>query len=200
MGNEAVDIALNQISSKLCNKMKVSLLVLALVATLCNSAPAVEQQEQQQQQLYEMAGSSYVDCGSEGDVFHVTGISVSPDTIQIPGDVTVSFTASASQNVSAPITLELSAEVKVSVVKVDLCKEGLIPNCTFADICSDAAQANIPLCPIPAGTITEKQLTIPIPAISIPVNKLEVKAKTVFSQNGKELGCFQVDVDIKIKN
>ncbi|XP_075248061.1 uncharacterized protein LOC142341084 [Convolutriloba macropyga] len=175
--------------------MKISIgLVAFCLATLCNGYPRIEVTP-----MYRAVHSSYTDCGKSSDVFHATGISVSPDTISIPGTITISATISSSANVSAPIKADLDLSAKALGFTIDLCKENII-NCTYADVCADLAADDVPICPIPAGSISVKQLTLPIPSIpQLPhLNKLTVNAKAVLSQGDTELGCFEAKVVLHI--
>ncbi|XP_063726423.1 ganglioside GM2 activator-like isoform X1 [Symsagittifera roscoffensis] len=153
-----------------------------------------QQNNDSSSKLYRVVGSSYSDCGASGDSIHISGISVSPDTISIPGTIVITASITNTANISAPIKADVSVKVKVSIITIDLCAEGLI-NCSFADVCADASATGISLCPVPAGTISVNQLSIPIPAIpSVPVDKVTVEAKAVLSQNGAELGCGEATV------
>ncbi|XP_063726425.1 ganglioside GM2 activator-like isoform X3 [Symsagittifera roscoffensis] len=175
------------------NRFSILVVALALVAKT-QSGPIEEQNNDSSSKLYRVVGSSYSDCGASGDSIHISGISVSPDTISIPGTIVITASITNTANISAPIKADVSVKVKVSIITIDLCAEGLI-NCSFADVCADASATGISLCPVPAGTISVNQLSIPIPAIpSVPVDKVTVEAKAVLSQNGAELGCGEATV------
>jgi len=148
---------------------------------------------------------SYSDCGAASNAGHVQQLSITPDPIQIPGNITVSLKASLATNETAPIkaAIKLQKKSKIGTWNTIPCIDN-IGSCTYDDLCELLAK-NIPLvdgqcppefiehnapcrCPIPAAALS-------IPGLSIAIPKLPPSIPSFLVQ-----GDFQVNVQLTGSN
>jgi len=99
---------------------------------------------------------SFSDCAPANAPAHVTKLSISPDPVELPGNITVAAAAALTANISAPISAEVKLEKKVGVwVKIPCVDD--VGSCSYDDLCKVLAKL-IPLgpdgkCPAPLPSL-----------------------------------------------
>merc|ERR1719461_2161976 len=142
------------------------LLTVALLSTPgnCRDAPNKELHS------FRLSGSQVNECESEADsnLFQVNGLKVSPEVITVPGNVSLTLSATVMGAISAPFKAVVDMKLKLPNDKsVSIPCVGKIGSCSFEDICSEASLSDIDFCPIPAGDYSVGKYDLPLPAIPV---------------------------------
>jgi ganglioside GM2 activator len=133
-------------------------------------------------------------CGSSGDALRLTTCSITPAQISFPGTLSFDIEGSLSQNISAPIKLEVTIQKQIGIWITVPCINETLGSCTFNDLCQ--LQYLSALCPVASGQI-KNTLTLPLPSIAVPDEVAgNYKLKAVVSHDGGEVGCLYLDVSI----
>ncbi|KAM9470075.1 ganglioside GM2 activator-like [Clarias gariepinus] len=163
--------------------------------------------------LTKVSGFSWENCGKGEDPAVMKGLDLSPDPINIPGDLT----ASAAGRTSVPLVSSLSVNVTLEKevagfwVKVP-CVDDL-GSCHYQDICSILDQLippgqNCPEplytyglpchCPFKAGDYTLPQSVFALPKVELPfwLTNGQYRVQGVLGNSGKELGCLKVTLTL----
>ncbi|XP_023237078.1 uncharacterized protein LOC111636053 isoform X2 [Centruroides sculpturatus] len=134
---------------------------------------------------------------------HVKSLSVSPDPIDVPGSVTVSFDVVVATNLTSPIQVDIKMKKKVYFVWVEVPCMDNIGSCSYSDFCdlvpttcpSFVKKAGLPCkCPVIEGEYKLDPTTVEIPNIPLPsfLEDGDYKATVNGFHNGKQLFCYNV--------
>eukprot|EP00043_Microstomoeca_roanoka_P008484 m.81701 g.81701 ORF g.81701 m.81701 type:complete len:201 (+) comp14262_c0_seq1:214-816(+) len=141
--------------------MASSALIVALAACLALAAAVPVKQmhlHHEEPATLRLTSFNFHDCGQASDPGHVSKLTISPDPIKLPGNVTVAVAASLSSNVTSPIQVDLTMEKKVGVwVKIPCVDD--IGSCKYDDLCQ--VLQKIPLTP-------DGKCPDPLPTLGVP--------------------------------
>ncbi|EGD82944.1 hypothetical protein PTSG_03577 [Salpingoeca rosetta] len=163
---------------------------------------------------------SFSDCAPSSAPAHVSKLSISPDPIKLPGNITFSAAGSLSATVDAPIKAEVKLEKKVGVwIKIPCVDD--IGSCSYDDLCKVLAKL-IPVdphgnCPAPLPSmgipcrcpLTSFNFNVPTTTVSAPAlppsvpswlsngdYKATLEAKT---NAGDVLFCANIELSLETK-
>ncbi|RUS72646.1 hypothetical protein EGW08_019584 [Elysia chlorotica] len=134
----------------------------------------------------------------------VNTISLKPDPLKLPGNVTAGGAVTINSPVGSPLKVALDVYYKVfgAWIKVPCVDD--IGSCTYDDFCKKINIASCPpeivkagltcKCPFPAGNFSVSSATLPITA-SLPVSG-DVKVEATATMSGKLVTCAQVQLTI----
>ncbi|CAF0900342.1 unnamed protein product [Brachionus calyciflorus] len=122
---------------------------------------------------------SFSNCGPSNDPFRVKSLSLLPDPLKIPGNVTFSGDATFDTMVSSPIIMTLKIIKIVGPFKVEIPCIDNMGSCTYSDVCSMLPKPgdcpaffkehDIPCsCPFPAGEYSAKNVQIAVESSQKP--------------------------------
>ncbi|GFN77842.1 ganglioside gm2 activator [Plakobranchus ocellatus] len=155
------------------------------------------------------------DCGTEDDIFEIKSISVKPQEIPIPGDVTVSVDVEIYRDlVGAQLDLEVYIQTYLGFFWTSVPCIGDVGSCTY-DGCKLLDNFNATGCPpqlanhnIPCtcDTIKAGKYSLPSEKISIPAmsglwswlatGDYKADLKLLDRTTNKHVGCLHVEVTI----
>lgn len=163
--------------------------------------------------LSKILGFSWENCGKPDDPAVLKALSVSPDPIGIPGDLTASASGSTSVALVSPLSVNVTLEKEVAGIWVKIPCVEEIGSCHYADGC-DLLNQLIPPgqdcpeplhtyglpchCPFKAGDYTLPQSDFYVPNIDLPfwLTNGNYRVEGVLGNMGKELGCLKVSLTI----
>ncbi|ESO93688.1 hypothetical protein LOTGIDRAFT_228500 [Lottia gigantea] len=144
---------------------------------------------------------SLKNCGDKSkEVFSLTYLSITPDPLVFPGQLTVSFTGTAHKNIQSPVNANVT--LKNSKTGVYPCVAN-IGSCDYNDLCAmleliqvcppPLTSAGIPCkCPINEGNYKLKEASFDVEAVVLPPGDYMAQANMT---SGTDLiGCYQVYV------
>uniref|UniRef100_A0A3Q0S704 Ganglioside GM2 activator n=1 Tax=Amphilophus citrinellus TaxID=61819 RepID=A0A3Q0S704_AMPCI len=163
--------------------------------------------------ILQVSGFSWKNCGQLDDPAVLKTLSVSPDPISIPGDLTASASGSTSVELSAPLALNVTLEKEVAGfwVKVPCLEE--VGSCHYQDACDILNQLIPPgqdcpeplhtyglpcRCPFKAGSYSLPQSDFYLPNVDLPywLTNGNYRVQGVLGSQGKELGCLELTLSI----
>ncbi|XP_013409566.1 ganglioside GM2 activator [Lingula anatina] len=145
----------------------------------------------------------WTNCGQASDPIVVKNLTLSPQPVRVPGNITVSGAVIFKENLVSPISVKVTMEAK-EFFWITLPCEDNVGSCSYANVCAmmpPSQQCPPQLvkiglqckCPVKAGTYVVPPLSValPKPPISVPATTLKVKAE--FSHKEQALGCYQLE-------
>lgn len=158
------------------------------------------------------------DCdasSSSTHLIHFDDIQFSPETVQVPGNITVSAKVTLDQDLSAPITAAVEIKKRVLNWWVTIpCTSDQVGSCTYDDICQylpnegkedsdpcpkEFTEVNLPCkCPVAKDVYQVKDFTaaIPKPDIDLPLSgQYQVTAR--ITQQDTDIGCVQLAITVQ---
>ncbi|XP_070818813.1 ganglioside GM2 activator [Chaetodon trifascialis] len=161
----------------------------------------------------QILGFDWKNCGQPDDPAVLKTLTVSPDPISIPGDLTASASGSTSVELSAPLSLNVTLEKEVAGfwVKVPCVEE--LGSCHYPDVCDVLDQLIPPgqdcpeplhtyglpcRCPFKAGSYSLPQSDFYLPNMDLPywLTNGNYRVQGVLGSEDKELGCVQVALSL----
>ncbi|KAK5864350.1 hypothetical protein PBY51_015599 [Eleginops maclovinus] len=154
-------------------------------------------------------GFDWQNCGQPDAPAVLKTLTVSPDPISIPGDLTASASGSTSVELAAPLSVNVTLEKEVAGFWVKIpCLEEL-GSCHYKDACDILNQLMPPgpLCPEPlhtyglpchcpfkAGSYSLPQSDFSLPDMDLPywLTNGHYRVQGVLGAEGKELGCLKL--------
>eukprot|EP00049_Salpingoeca_infusionum_P022712 m.8301 g.8301 ORF g.8301 m.8301 type:complete len:206 (+) comp5342_c0_seq1:56-673(+) len=160
---------------------------------------------------------SFTDCAAASAPLHIASLSISPDPVQIPGNVTLALSGGVlSVSLDSPIAVSLTLEKKIGGwIKIPCVDD--IGSCDYPDVCT--LLEKIPLkngkCPDPLPSmgipcrcpLSPFKFDVPATDISIPTlppsvpswltngdYKIQAEGKT---SGGGQAFCFELEVSLK---
>eukprot|EP00055_Hartaetosiga_balthica_P002674 m.4832 g.4832 ORF g.4832 m.4832 type:complete len:204 (-) comp2297_c0_seq1:449-1060(-) len=193
----------------------VVLLVACGAAILTSAIPTLRFHKEPMLTQLKLGAFSYTNCG-KSDAAQITSLSISPDPIELPGNITFSMAAMLGAQVAAPIKLELTLEKKVGVwVKIPCVDD--IGSCTYPDVCTllekiplQNGKCPAPLpslgipcrCPLSTFKVNVPPTTVEAPKLppSVPswLSNGDYKATfKAYTNAGTELLCSEIEISLK---
>ncbi|CAG04534.1 unnamed protein product [Tetraodon nigroviridis] len=163
--------------------------------------------------ITEVQGFDWKNCGRPDVPAVLQSLTVSPDPIAIPGDLTASASGSTSVELSSPLSLNLTLEKEVAGLWVKIpCVEQL-GSCHYRDAC-DLLSRLIPpgqdcpeplhtyglpcRCPFKAGSYALPQSQFYLPYVDLPywLTNGNYRVQGLLGGEGQELGCLKLSLSI----
>ncbi|XP_056425451.1 ganglioside GM2 activator-like isoform X2 [Hyla sarda] len=136
----------------------------------------------------------------------IKSLSISPDPVSMPGDVTVSLVLNTDVSLSSPLQIKITAEKELLGEWLTVPCVDKFGSCTYTDICElldsffkPGQQCPGPLatyglpchCPFKAGSYALPTTTFKIPNLSLPSWMADgsYRVTGVLTHNNKEIGC-----------
>eukprot|EP00052_Salpingoeca_macrocollata_P030459 m.319618 g.319618 ORF g.319618 m.319618 type:complete len:206 (-) comp23320_c0_seq1:109-726(-) len=205
--------------------MQLAPVLFALIA-VCSAVPAAPRDALHQVLVTRFHESgltlkefSFADCAAASAPVHIPKLSITPDPIPLPGNITVSAMGNLTATLTAPLKLELTLEKKEGVwVKIP-CVDN-IGSCTYNDACAlldkiplnkTTGQCPDPLpalkvpcrCPLPPFGLNVPALAIALPKLPPDVPKWlasgEIKVHAEMFMGGQQIMCVDVTVTLDAK-
>ncbi|XP_026773314.3 ganglioside GM2 activator [Pangasianodon hypophthalmus] len=163
--------------------------------------------------LSKIVGFSWENCGKADDPAVMKSLTLSPDPINIPGDLTASASGTTSVALVSPLSVNVTLEKEVAGywVKVPCVDE--LGSCHYQDICDILNQLIPPgqdcpeplhtyglpcHCPFKAGDYSLPQTVFSLPKTELPfwLTNGQYRVQGVLGNLGKELGCLKVSLSL----
>ncbi|KAF7707461.1 ganglioside GM2 activator [Silurus meridionalis] len=163
--------------------------------------------------IAKVVGFSWENCGKADDPAVMKSLSLSPDPINIPGDLTASAAGTTSVALVSPVSLNVTLEKEVAGfwVKVPCLEE--LGSCHYPDACDILDQLIPPgqdcpeplhtyglpcHCPFKAGDYSLPQSVFSLPKVELPfwLTNGQYRVQGVLGNLDKELGCLKVTLTL----
>ncbi|KFO26629.1 ganglioside GM2 activator isoform X2 [Fukomys damarensis] len=159
---------------------------------------------------------SWDNCDEGKDPAVIKSLTVEPDPIVIPGNMTVSTEGKTSVSLRSPLQVELTVEREVAGLWIKIpCVEKL-GSCTYEDICNmlttyipPGEPCPEPLhtyglpchCPFKEGTYSLPRSDFTVPELELPgwLSSGNYRVQSILSSGGKRLGCVKISASLKGK-
>ncbi|ELU03813.1 hypothetical protein CAPTEDRAFT_155689 [Capitella teleta] len=152
-------------------------------------------------------GFSWSSCSAAGDPSNLTSLSLTPDPLKIPGNITVSFSGELGVDLSTPIKLELMLKKKVFFWVEIPCIDN-VGSCTYDDVCALLKSFKCPpvfvkhgipcRCPVKAGKYSLPSSDIFIDPAGIPsfLEDGDYRAQAKLLKGDQEITCVNIQISI----
>ncbi|XP_007528830.1 ganglioside GM2 activator [Erinaceus europaeus] len=164
----------------------------------------------------QLSGFSWDNCDEGKDPALITSLTVEPDPIVIPGNLTISGETKTDVALKAPQQVELTVEKEVAGLWIKIPCVEQIGSCKYEDICdilNDLIPPGHPCpeplrtyglpchCPIRAGTYSLPKSDFTLPDLELPswLSTGHYRIQGILSSNGKRLGCIKIAASLKGK-
>ncbi|XP_001109570.1 ganglioside GM2 activator [Macaca mulatta] len=167
-----------------------------------------------QAHLKKLGSFSWDNCDEGKDPAVIRSLTLEPDPILIPGNVTVGVVGSTSVPLSSPLKVELVLEKEVAGLWIKIPCTDYIGSCTFEDFC-DVLDMLIPTgepcpeplrtyglpchCPFKEGTYSLPKSEFVVPHLELPswLTTGNYRIESILSNRGKRLGCIKIAASLK---
>uniref|UniRef100_A0A2K6FUS4 Ganglioside GM2 activator n=1 Tax=Propithecus coquereli TaxID=379532 RepID=A0A2K6FUS4_PROCO len=188
-------------------------LLLALGLLLAGPAAPARVHLKQPSQL---GSFSWDNCDEGKDPAVIKSLTLEPDPIVVPGNVTISAQGKTTVALSSPLTVELTVEKEVAGFWVKIPCVEQIGSCTYEDFC-DVLDTLIPPgepcpeplhtyglpchCPFKDGTYSLPKSDFTVPDLELPswLSTGNYRVESILSSSGKRLGCVKIAASLKGK-
>ncbi|XP_037657983.1 ganglioside GM2 activator [Choloepus didactylus] len=159
---------------------------------------------------------SWDNCDEGKDPAVVKSLTLEPDPIAIPGNLTVSAEVKTGVPLTSPQKVELTVEKEVAGLWVKIPCLDQIGSCTYDDVC-DVLNTLIPPgqacpeplhtyglpchCPFKEGTYSLPKSDFTVPDLEIPswLSSGNYRVLGILSSGGKRLGCLKISASLQGK-
>lgn len=147
-----------------------------------------------------MLSFEWSDCGRPTDFVHVKSISLSPDPLRVPGNLTIAFQWETKAALAAPISLDLKLEKKISFIWIDVPCDRIPGGCHHDDVCGELSKEACPPtyedchCPFKQGSYVLPPTTFAVKGGGVPSG--DYKATAWLKQGGTELACVYLKLSV----
>lgn len=160
---------------------------------------------------------AWENCGPPSEPGVIKSLSVSPDPIAVPGDVTVSVSAASTIIFTAPLKAVVTLEKKLGDMWLKIPCVDELGSCVYDDLCAildslvppgqpcpqPLQSYGIPChCPFKAGTYTLPSSEFFIPNMDLPsfLTNGDYRLRVVLSNGDQELACTKYSFSLKAGN
>lgn len=143
----------------------------------------------------------------------IKSLTIIPDPVCIPGDMTVSVSGATSVALEAPLTADVTLEKNIGNVWIKIPCIDELGSCTYDDVCAildreippgqpcpePLHSCGIPChCPFKAGTYNLPPSDFYLPNVGLPpfLTKGDYRCKLVLKNHGQVLGCLSVSLSL----
>ncbi|XP_012513712.1 PREDICTED: ganglioside GM2 activator [Propithecus coquereli] len=166
--------------------------------------------------LKQLGSFSWDNCDEGKDPAVIKSLTLEPDPIVVPGNVTISAQGKTTVALSSPLTVELTVEKEVAGFWVKIPCVEQIGSCTYEDFC-DVLDTLIPPgepcpeplhtyglpchCPFKDGTYSLPKSDFTVPDLELPswLSTGNYRVESILSSSGKRLGCVKIAASLKGK-
>ncbi|XP_026186967.1 ganglioside GM2 activator [Mastacembelus armatus] len=157
----------------------------------------------------QILGFDWKNCGKPDAPAVLKTLTVSPDPITIPGDLTASASGSTSVELATPVPLSVTLEKEVADIWVKIPCLDELGSCHYQDVCDILNQLIPPgqdcpeplhtyglpcHCPFKAGSYSLPKSDFYLPDMDLPswLTNGNYRVQGVLGSQGKELGCLKI--------
>nr|AAA52767.1 GM2-activator protein [Homo sapiens]AAD25741.1 GM2 activator protein [Homo sapiens]CAA43993.1 GM2 activator protein [Homo sapiens] len=162
----------------------------------------------------QLSSFSWDNCDEGKDPAVIRSLTLEPDPIVVPGNVTLSVVGSTSVPLSSPLKVDLVLEKEVAGLWIKIPCTDYIGSCTFEHFC-DVLDMLIPTgepcpeplrtyglpchCPFKEGTYSLPKSEFVVPDLELPswLTTGNYRIESVLSSSGKRLGCIKIAASLK---
>ncbi|XP_053735472.1 ganglioside GM2 activator-like [Synchiropus splendidus] len=161
----------------------------------------------------QVVGFDWKNCGKPDAPAVLKSLSVSPDPISIPGDLTASASGSTTVELAAPLSVNMTLEKEVAGFWVRIPCLDELGSCHYPDACEILNQLIPPgqdcpeplhsyglpcHCPFKAGSYSLPTSDFSVPYLDLPywLTNGNYRAQGVLGSKGEELGCVKLTLSI----
>ncbi|XP_073343831.1 ganglioside GM2 activator [Pagrus major] len=194
------------------DKLTAVTVIVSLVAVLtqvsCSSSSGLKRVTKVQ-----FFGFDWKNCGQPDAPAVLKTLTVSPDPIAIPGDLTASASGSTSVELSAPLSLNVTLEKEVAGFWVKIPCLDELGSCHYKDACDVLNQLIPPgqdcpeplhtyglpcRCPFKAGSYSLPKSDFYVPDMDLPywLTNGNYRVQGVLGSQDKELGCLKLALSL----
>ncbi|XP_014919416.1 ganglioside GM2 activator [Herpailurus yagouaroundi] len=166
--------------------------------------------------LKQLSSFSWDNCDEGKDPAVIKSLTLEPDPIAFPGNLTVSIEARTEVPLTSPQKVELTVEKEVAGFWAKVPCVEQIGSCTYEDFCQiidtvipPGEPCPEPLhtyglpchCPFKAGVYSLPESDFTLPQLEVPgwLSSGHYRIKTVLSSGGERLGCVKISASLKGK-
>ncbi|XP_069340452.1 ganglioside GM2 activator isoform X1 [Eulemur rufifrons] len=166
--------------------------------------------------LEQLSSFSWDNCDEGKDPAVIKSLTLEPDPIVVPGNVTVSANGKTSVPLTSPLKVELTVEKEVAGFWVKIPCVEQIGSCTYEDFC-DVLDTIIPPgepcpeplhtyglpchCPFKDGTYSLPKSDFTVPDLELPswLSTGNYRIESILSSGGNRLACVKIAASLKGK-
>ncbi|CAB1438660.1 unnamed protein product [Pleuronectes platessa] len=161
----------------------------------------------------QILGFDWKNCGKPDAPAVLSALTLSPDPITIPGELTASASGATTVELATPLSVTLTMEKEVAGfwVKIPCVEE--IGSCHYPDICDILSQLIPPgqdcpeplhtyglpcRCPFKAGSYSLPKSDFSLPDVDLPywLTNGSYRVQGVLGSGGEELGCLKLALSL----
>ncbi|XP_069340453.1 ganglioside GM2 activator isoform X2 [Eulemur rufifrons] len=164
----------------------------------------------------QLSSFSWDNCDEGKDPAVIKSLTLEPDPIVVPGNVTVSANGKTSVPLTSPLKVELTVEKEVAGFWVKIPCVEQIGSCTYEDFC-DVLDTIIPPgepcpeplhtyglpchCPFKDGTYSLPKSDFTVPDLELPswLSTGNYRIESILSSGGNRLACVKIAASLKGK-
>jgi len=94
-------------------------------------------------ELMQLSSFRWQNCGSQSDPTTISSITLSPDPLRLPGNISLGFSGSLTVPLSAPISLDVEVKKKIVFWITVPCIDN-VGSCQYSDVCQLLAKFECP--------------------------------------------------------
>ncbi|XP_054423888.1 ganglioside GM2 activator isoform X1 [Pteronotus mesoamericanus] len=165
-------------------------------------------------QSYQVSSFSWENCDEGKDPVLIKSLSVEPNPVVDPGNVTVSAETQTSVTLRSPLKVELIVQKEMAGLWVKVPCVEQIGSCTYEDMC-DILDIYVPPgepcpeplhayglpchCPFKEGKYSLPKSVITLPHLNLPglISTGNYRIQNILSSGEKRLGCFKINVSLE---
>ncbi|XP_045407293.1 ganglioside GM2 activator [Lemur catta] len=166
--------------------------------------------------LKQLSSFSWDNCDEGKDPAVIKSLTLEPDPIVVPGNVTISANGKTSVALTSPLKVELTVEKEVAGFWVKIPCVEQIGSCTYEDFC-DVLDTIIPPgepcpeplhtyglpchCPFKDGTYSLPKSDFTVPDLELPswLSTGNYRIESILSSDGSRLACVKIAASLKGK-
>lgn len=165
------------------------------------------------QQLLQVMGFDWKNCGKPDAPAVLKTLTVSPDPISIPGELTAEASGTTAVELTSPLALNLTLEKEVAGFWVKIPCVDQLGSCHYEDACDLLNQVIPPgqdcpeplhsyglpcHCPFKAGSYSLPKSDFYLPNLDLPywLTNGQYRAQGILGKDGSELGCLKLALAI----
>ncbi|XP_057586670.1 ganglioside GM2 activator [Hippopotamus amphibius kiboko] len=159
---------------------------------------------------------SWENCDQGKDPVVIKSLTLEPDPIVVPGNVTVSAEVKTIVDLESPLKVQITVEKEVAGFWVKIPCVEHVGSCTYDDFCY-LLEMLIPIenpcpeplhtyglpchCPFKTGTYSLPTSEFPLPEVTLPswLSTGNYRSETIISSRGNRLGCIKISASLKGK-
>ncbi|CAL8358149.1 unnamed protein product [Merluccius merluccius] len=187
--------------------------LLLLAAAACLTSFVVPVQTRSHNKTVKLYGFDWKNCGPPDAPAVLRTLTLSPDPILVPGDLTASASGSTTVPLASPLSLNLTLEREVAGFWVKIPCVDEVGSCHYPDVCSLLDQLIPPgqdcpqplptyglpcRCPFKAGTYSLPESDFYLPDVDLPywLTNGHYRVQGLLGAQDKELACLKVALSL----